>query len=87
MHCFVQDVMSTFKSHRIVPKFSNIFPMLNVHRGDTDRQTQLESQGWKVQHLTFFHHYQGSIDFNTVNIHRTVGMYFLVSTANMGDIE
>ena len=31
---------------------------------------------------TFFHHYQGSIDFNTVNIHRTVGMYFLVSTSN-----
>ena len=28
---------------------------------------------------TFFHHYQGSIDFNTVNIHRTVGMYFFVS--------
>ena len=37
--------------------------------------------------LTFFHHYQGSIDFNTVNIHRTVGMYFLVSTGNRGDIE
>ena len=36
---------------------------------------------------TFFHHYQGSIDFNTVNIHRTVGMYFLVSTGNRGDIE
>ena len=35
----------------------------------------------------FFHHYQGSIDFNTVNIHRTVGMYFLVSTGNRGDIE
>ena len=35
----------------------------------------------------FFHHYQGSIDFNTVNIHRTVGMYFLVSTGNKGDIE
>ena len=31
---------------------------------------------------TFFHRYQGSIDFNTVNIHRTVGMYFLVSTGN-----
>ena len=36
---------------------------------------------------SFFHHYQGSIDFNTVNIHRTVGMYFLVSTGNRGDIE
>ena len=36
---------------------------------------------------TFFHHYQGSIDFNTVNIHCTVGMYFLVSTGNRGDIE
>ena len=43
-----------------------------------------------IQHswdITFFHHYQGSIDFNTVNIHRTVGMYFLVSTGNRGDIE
>ena len=38
-------------------------------------------------YMTFFHHYQGSIDFNTVNIHRTVGMYFLVSTGNRGDIE
>ena len=27
---------------------------------------------------TFSHHYQGSIDFNTVNIQRTKGMYFLV---------
>ena len=35
----------------------------------------------------FFHHYQGSIDFNTVNIYRTVGMYFLVSTGKRGDIE
>ena len=35
-------------------------------------------------HVTFFHHYQGSIDFNTVNIHCTVGMYFLVYTGNKG---
>ena len=38
-------------------------------------------------YYTFFHHYQGSIDFNTVNIHSTVEMYFLVSTSNRGDIE
>ena len=38
-------------------------------------------------YYSFFHHYQGSIDFNTVNIHRNVGMYFLVSTGNRGDIE
>ena len=31
MHCFVQDVMSTFKSNRIVPNFSKHFPMLNVY--------------------------------------------------------
>ena len=37
--------------------------------------------------ISFSHHYQGSIDFNTVNIHRTVGMYFLVSTGNRDDIE
>ena len=41
----------------------------------------------KCKYKAFFHHYQGSIDFNTVNIHRTVGMYFLVSTGNRGDIE
>ena len=40
-----------------------------------------------LYYKTFFHHYQGSIDFNTVNINRTVGMYFLVSTGNRGDIE
>ena len=40
-----------------------------------------------LQYESFFHHYQGSIDFNTVNIHRIVGMYFLVSTGNRGDIE
>jgi len=28
--------------------------------------------------LPFLHHYQGSIDFNTVNIHRTVWVYFLI---------
>ena len=31
--------------------------------------------------------HQESIDFNTVNIHRTEGMYFLVFTGNRGDIE
>ena len=30
------------------------------------------------EHLSFLHHYQGSIDFNTVNIHRTVWVYFLI---------
>ena len=34
----------------------------------------------------FFHHYQGSIDFNTVNIHRNVRMYFLVSTGSRDDL-
>ena len=34
----------------------------------------------------FFHHYQGSIDFNIVNIHSTVEMYFFVSTGNWDDI-
>ena len=48
--------------------------------GDIERRRQGE-------YRAFFHHYQGNIDFNTVNIHRTVGMYFLVSTGNRGDIE
>ena len=52
---------------------------LMVTKRDDDRR-----QG---EYRAFFHHYQGSIDFNTVNIHRTVGMYFLVSTGNRGDIE
>ena len=36
---------------------------------------------------TFFHHYQGSIDFNIVNIHPTAAMYLFVSTGNRNDIE
>ena len=40
-----------------------------------------------VKYHAFFHHYQGSIDFNIVNIHPTVAMYFLVSTGCRGDIE
>ena len=47
----------------------------------------LKSCSLLFTYYTFFHHYQRSIDFNTVNIHRTVGMYFLVSTGNRGDIE
>ena len=31
--------------------------------------------------------HQGSTDFNTVNIHRTVGMYFLIFTGNRGGNE
>ena len=33
----------------------------------------------KPTYLPFSYHYQGSIHFNTVNIHPTVGMYFFVS--------
>ena len=46
----------------------------------------LKSCSLLFTYYTFFHHYQRSIDFNTVNIHRTVGMYFLVSTRNRGDM-
>ena len=58
--------------------------------GKSTIKLQLESSPSpppRLRHPPFFHHYQGSIDFNTVNIHRTVGMYFLVSTGNRGDIE
>ena len=41
----------------------------------------------KSKHCTFFHHYQGSIDFNIVNIHPTAAMYLFVSTGNRNDIE
>ena len=36
--------------------------------------------------ISFSHHYQGSIDFNTANIQRNIGMYFLVFTGNRVDI-
>ena len=55
---------------------------LEEHRGE-HRKTDYCRKGDK----SFSHHYQGNIDFNTVNIHRTVGMYFLVSTGNREDIE
>ena len=32
------------------------------------------------RHFSFSYHYQGSIDFNIVNIQRTIGMNFLVFT-------
>ena len=38
-------------------------------------------------YFPFFHHYQGSIDFNIVNIHPTEEMYFFVPTGNRDDIE
>ena len=41
----------------------------------------------RIQYLTFFHHYQGSIDFNIVNIHPNEEMYFFVPTGNRDDIE
>ena len=38
-------------------------------------------------HKSFFHHFQGNIQFNTVNNHRTIRMYFLECTGNRDDIE
>ena len=46
----------------------------------------LVKEVWNIINL-FHSQYQGSIYSNTVNIHRTVGMYFLISTGNRGDIE
>ena len=42
---------------------------------------------YQVIYWPFFHHYQGSIDFNIVNIHPTAAMYLFVSTGNRNDIE
>ena len=39
------------------------------------------------EYKAFSHHNQGSIDFNTFNIHHTVGKYFLIFTYNRDDIE
>ena len=58
----------------------------NIVRPTTCMYYDLKVRVQSVQ-LPFFHHYQGSIDFNTVNVNRTVGMYFLVSTGNRDDIE
>ena len=49
-------------------------------------QVYLYFQTANIIYSTFSHHYQGSIDFNTVNIQRTKGMYFLVLTGNRADI-
>ena len=51
-----------------------------------------EWQTWDCKKFTFnilsssLIHYQGGIDFNTVNNHRTLGMCFLVFTGNRDDI-
>ena len=39
------------------------------------------------EYCLFSHHYQGNLDFNTVNIHRTVGMYFLIFTSFRDDVN
>ena len=52
------------------------------------RKLQVFDDDNAMFYFAFFHHYQGSIDFNIVNIHPTVEMYlFVVSTGNRDDIE
>ena len=41
---------------------------------------------WNSWDMAFSHHYQGSIDFNTVNIHRNVGMYSLAIGMILNDM-
>ena len=71
--------------------FSRVAPSGKVEYNTIQQSGKVEyntiQQSGKVEYNTFFHHYQGSIDFNTVNIHRTVGMYFFVSTGDRYDIE
>ena len=41
-----------------------------------------------VSYLSYFSlHYQGCIDFNTVNIHRTVGLYVLIFSIHLHDLQ
>ena len=58
-----------------------IFPIIGIMGMDHAMVVQV------LLNMSFFHHYQESIDFNTVNIHRNVGMYFFVSSGNRDDIE
>ena len=60
-------------------KHTNQYP--NIFRSSKSIYEQI-FENYKSESFAFCHHYQGSIDFNTVNIHLTVGMYFLVSTGN-----
>ena len=66
---------------------SKVMPVTQETLGTFETACMLKVYFLCNVHPSFFHHYQESIDFNTVNIHRTVGMYFLVSTGNRGDIE
>ena len=68
-----------FKAMHPLPSVTNV------------KSTTANSSLWnfkcKPLHKNKIYHYQWSIDFNTVNTHRSVGVYFLVSTGNRDDIE
>ena len=64
---------------------NTVVPVVATRKPVLERPT--EEVGSFYKDFSFFHHYQGSIDFNIVNIHCTVEMYFFVSTGNWDDIE
>ena len=51
-----------------------------LESGRFRKTSPLKPLSFKNTELGFNH--QGSIDFKTVNIHRTVGIYFLIFTCN-----
>ena len=50
------------------------------------RSNSLHPRNIRPMNCSFSHRYQGSIDFNIVNVQRNIGMYFLVFTGNRVDI-
>ena len=64
--------------------------ILKVGRGEhnTSRSRKFAAKkSTLMEYQAFFHHYQGSIGFNIVNIHPNEEMYFFVPTGNRDDIE
>ena len=73
-------------SYGLLNKFK-LYVSLTSKKSCEDMYTSYNCGNKSGNYVSFFHHYQGSIDFNTVNIHHPEGMYFLVSTGNRDDIE
>ena len=61
--------------------------LVNGFVGESDDMISELAQTKIIYHVTFSHHYQVSIDFNTVNIHRTVGMDVLIFSSCRNGID
>ena len=59
---------------------------VTVHRHQAGARDHLQVIAMADMVVDSLWRLQGSIDFNTVNIQRTIGMYFLIFTGNRVDI-